>query len=139
MVSVGTLEKRRFVLKCFKESWEHERVVAFFSTRSMVEAWLTLGEESLPEDPEIEGSKRTWERAFYTYRKKILSLSYLIDFHEILKAESFRQSSLLHQEVHVPNAGRTLRRASTYSDGCAARDRPRAESPQFIHNEVVRI
>eukprot|EP00439_Symbiodinium_sp_Y106_P066569 s30_g10.t2 len=115
MVSVGTLEKRRFVLKCFKESWEHERVVAFFSTRSMVEAWLTLGEESLPEDPEIEGSKRTWERAFYTYRgladlcstfrKKILSLSYLIDFHEILKAESFRQSSLLHQEVHVQILG----------------------------------
>ena len=34
----------------------------------MGEAWLMLGEETLPESPEIEGSKRTWERAFYMYR-----------------------------------------------------------------------
>ena len=67
-----------------------------------------------------------------------MNLSYLIDFQEILKAESFRQSSLL-QEVHLPGAGRTLRRASTYSDGCADRDRHSPESPQFIRNEVVRI
>ena len=36
MVSVETLEKRRFVLMRFKESREHERVEAFFNTRSIL-------------------------------------------------------------------------------------------------------